>query len=259
MKQLLAVIAAICCAGCATAVSHSAPSEDAKTATASLRFQNPALDPRNGGQLITADLLRPGDILLSAASGITSAGVRLLTLAPVSHASLYVGHDGIVEAVGSGVRHRKIADVIAEESVIVVLRHPQLLQEHGDSIRGFALQKIGRPYDHLGILLQAPFSIERRLCELPMVPEAIRNACLHGIATIQLGTPDNDRFFCSQLVLEAYRQAGLPLTAADPRWISPADILHMREGDVPSMSICQALSYVGHLKFSPASTLAQAQ
>jgi hypothetical protein len=59
----------------------------------------------------------------------------------------------------------------------------------------------------------------------------------------------NDRFFCSQFVLEAYRQSGLPLTDADPRWLSPRDILHMRDGDVPSVRVRQTLVYVGHLKF----------
>ena len=52
-------------------------------------------------------------------------------------------------------------------------------------------------------------------------------------------------------MLEAYRQAGLPLTSADPRLVSPADLLHMREGDVPSIQIAQALQYVGHLKSPP--------
>jgi hypothetical protein len=97
-------------------------------------------------------------------------------------------------------------------------------------------------------VLLAPFSLERRACELPLLPEAMRDFCLRGVATIQLGAASNDRFFCSQFVLEAYRVAGLPITDADPRWVSPADILHMREGDVPSMKIHQALTYVGHLK-----------
>jgi hypothetical protein len=52
-------------------------------------------------------------------------------------------------------------------------------------------------------------------------------------------------------VLEAYRHAGLLLTSADPRLVSPADLLHMREGDVPSIQIAQALQYVGHLKSPP--------
>jgi hypothetical protein len=34
--------------------------------------------------------------------------------------------------------------------------------------------------------------------------------------------------------------------------MSPGDLLHMREGDVPSVRIHQPLQYVGHLKFQPA-------
>ena len=38
---------------------------------------------------------------------------------------------------------------------------------------------------------------------------------------------------------------------ADPRLLSPADLLHLREGDVPSVRSHRALQYVGHLKFQP--------
>jgi hypothetical protein len=78
------------------------------------------------------------------------------------------------------------------------------------------------------------------------------------VAAIQLGIGRNDQFFCSQFVLEAYKTAGLPLTDADPRLISPGDLLHMREGDVPSVKIRQTLQYVGHLKAPPV-IVAQAQ
>jgi hypothetical protein len=101
------------------------------------------------------------------------------------------------------------------------------------------------------VILQAPFVLNRRLCELPLVPGPVREFCVRGVATIELGASSNDRFFCSQYVLEAYSQAGVPITAADPRWVSPADLLHMREGDVPSIPATQPLRYVGHLKYSP--------
>ena len=73
---------------------------------------------------------------------------------------------------------------------------------------------------------------------------------------VQLGASRDDQFFCSQFVLEAYRQAGLPITAADPRWVSPADLLHMREGDVPSIAATQPLRYIGHLKYNAPPILA---
>ncbi|RYY65355.1 MAG: distant relative of cell wall-associated hydrolase, partial [Comamonadaceae bacterium] len=90
-----------------------------------------------------------------------------------------------------------------------------------------------------------------RVCELPGVPAPVRHYCVSGLALVQLGVSRNDRFFCSQFVLEAFNQAGAPITAADPRWVSPADLLHMREGDVPSIPAHQPLRYVGHLKYQP--------
>ena len=64
------------------------------------------------------------------------------------------------------------------------------------------------------------------------------------------------RLFCSQLVLQAYRHAEVPMTDADPRLISPADILHMREGDVSSVRIHRELRYAGHLKYPSAMIVA---
>jgi uncharacterized protein YycO len=238
-----ASIAGLVLGGCATRVADTPSS-----AGAPISFQRAALDPANGGQLVQAGALRSGDIILSATNGFTSAGIRLLTLAPVSHAAIYLGDDGVAEAVGEGIVVRPLADVLTEEAVVVAFRHPALVADHAQRIREFSKSKVGGSYNHVGVVLLAPFSLERRVCELPLLPEAMRDFCLRGIATIQLGAGSNDRFFCSQFVLEAYRVAGLPITDADPRWISPADILHMREGDVPSMRIRQPLVYVGHLK-----------
>ncbi|WP_148713754.1 YaeF family permuted papain-like enzyme [Chitinolyticbacter meiyuanensis] len=247
MKVLLLLFIALL-AGCATNVRPAAEGQPLP----SVAFQQQGLAPRNGGQLIAPEALAPGDILLSATNGITSAGIRLATLAPVSHAALYIGDGLVAEAVGSGVRVRPLADAMAEESVVVAFRRAELDEAQATALRAFAEAQVGRPYNYVGVVLHAPFSLQRRLCELPLLPEITRDACLRGIATIQLGTPDNQSFFCSQFVLQAYAAAGLPLTEADPAWISPADILHMREGDVPAMRIHQPLTYIGHLKFSPA-------
>ncbi|MFN0162720.1 MAG: YiiX/YebB-like N1pC/P60 family cysteine hydrolase [Burkholderiales bacterium] len=230
--------------------------DDRSGTNAPLAVQRKALDPRNGGRLMVATELQAGDILLSSAPSLTSAGVRLLTLAPVSHASLYVGSGRVVEAVGKGVRERPIAEVIDEESVIVAFRHPDISEAQAIEAAGFARGKVGTAYNHVGIVLQAPFSLQRRICEVPLLPTGMRDLCVRGIGAIQLGVASKDRFFCSQLVLEAYRRAGLPLTDADPRLMSPVDILHMREGDVPTVRVHKPLAYVGHLKFLvPASEL----
>jgi Permuted papain-like amidase enzyme, YaeF/YiiX, C92 family len=206
------------------------------------------LTPANGGVQITPEDLRPGDIVLSSTNGIVSMGVRLITLAPVSHAALYLGDGTFVEAVGAGVRTRSTQEFMDGESTIVAFRHPGMDTTHIGALNDFSRMHLGKKYNTTGIVLQAPFSIGRQYCELPLIPGLVRDFCIRGLAAIQLGAIKNDRFFCSQFVLEAYRHAKLPLTTADPRLISPADLLHMREGDVPSVRTEQALQYVGHLK-----------
>ena len=232
--------------GCATSVNFAPePGQPA------LRLQQRLLlTPSNGGVQITAQDLRPGDIVLSSTNGIVSMGVRLITLAPVSHAALYLGEGTFVEAVGAGVRTRSTQEFMDGESTIVAFRHPGVGEPHVGALGEFSRLHVGKKYNTAGIVLQAPFSIGRQYCELPLIPGLVRDFCIRGLAAVQLGAIKNDRFFCSQFVLEAYRHAKLPLTTADPRLISPADLLHMREGDVPSVRIEQALQYVGHLKTS---------
>lgn len=239
---LLAFMLAL--SGCATRIDRH-PDSGLPT----LQVQNRVfLTPNNGGQSITGADLRAGDIVLSATNGLNSLGIRVFTLSPVSHAALYLGNDQIIEAVGAGIRTRSTADYMADEATIVAFRHPGVTDTHAEAMRKFAQLHDGKKYNTAGIVLQAPFTLQRKYCELPLVPGVVRDACIRGIAAIQLGAARNDRFFCSQLVLEAYRAASLPLTNADSLLVSPADLLHMREGDVPSVQITQALQYVGHLK-----------
>jgi len=239
--------------GCATQLASrpgSAP-EDAESASAAtaLRFQHSSIAPTGDDAFIAPEELQPGDILLTSMSSFRSAAIRLMTLAPVSHAAVYIGDRQVVEAVGSGVRVRGIEEVLEEETVILVLRYPDLSAEQASNIRDYALKKSGTGFNYLGVTLNIPLSISRRLCELPLVPSALRDACIRSMGVISQVAASGSRLFCSQLVLQAYRHAEVPMTNADPRLISPADILHMREGDVSSVRIHRELRYAGHLKY----------
>lgn len=247
-RRLLAAVPLAVLAGCATRFYD----EGAEEGPPRLQVQNPGLNPSNGGIAVDASALQPGDILLSAADGLASLGIRMATLAPVSHASLYVGADEIAEAVGEGIRRRGIDRLLREESTVVAFRHPAVRDAHVERMQAFVRETVGQEYNLTGVILQAPFAIDRKLCELPLTPSLVRDFCVQGLGAVHLGLGRSDRFFCSQFVLEAFKRAGLPLTSADPRLLSPADLLHMREGDVPSVRSHQALVYVGHLKFQPA-------
>ncbi|MNN84388.1 hypothetical protein D3C81_2015440 [compost metagenome] len=49
-------------------------------------------------------------------------------------------------------------------------------------------------------------------------------------------------------MIAAFENAGHPLTLAAPGWVSPGDLLHMREGDIATLAPSKALVYVGHIK-----------
>ena len=237
-------------AGCATRITDQPMAGGEAGSGKAITFQRKSLAPTDGGRLVSPEELQPGDILLSADKGVASAGIRLFTVSPVSHAALYVGDGEIAEALRGGVRLRTMARVLEEESVVAVFRHPALDDERALALRRFAREQVGKPYDFVGVMMHAPFALQRRVCELPGVPTVLREACLSMLATFQLIHGGDDRFFCSQFVLESYRAAGLPLTRARPHWVSPEDIMHMRAGDVSSLPVEQPLVYVGHLKFT---------
>ncbi|STR41572.1 lipoprotein yaeF [Klebsiella michiganensis] len=74
---------------------------------------------------------------------------------------------------------------------------------------------------------------------------------MNGLAKAQLSdavSGDKKMWFCSEFVSDAFAKAGHPLTLAQPGWISPSDLLHMREGDVANFKPETQLQYIGHLK-----------
>ena len=103
------------------------------------------------------------------------------------------------------------------------------------------IKQLDKKYDlKYGVSKQAWFRaglmLGQRICP-DVDPELFKEA----LAKIQLGTQTNDKWFCSELVLDAYDAARVPLTRNSPHWTSPGEILNLQSsGD---------LEYIGHLKF----------
>ncbi|MCC7507450.1 MAG: hypothetical protein IT259_19240 [Saprospiraceae bacterium] len=197
------------------------------------------LSPATGGMSLDWNALHRGDIILSTTTAVQSAAIRAFTNSPISHACVYIGDGRIIEAVGSGVEDKSLDSALADDSVAVAFRHPQMTSDKALQLRDYLGQQLGRPYNYWGIARQATFRVESSRCSL--VPtETLREACRNFFGRILLGTPDNQSFFCSQLVLEAYQQIGLPLTNTPANWATP--------NDIAVLSYNGTLLYVGHLK-----------
>ncbi|MGJ3352293.1 MAG: YaeF family permuted papain-like enzyme [Providencia sp.] len=233
-------------AGCSTQFKS-----DAETNRLKFSMQQANTIPiKDSVEVLSVSDMLPGDILLSSATGLNSWGIRLFSVSGVSHASIYLGLGEVAESVGSGVRIIPLDKAIGDSNNMVVLRQSGLTSLHADKLREFSVQNDGNKYNYKGIVMIAPWMLTKRICELPLIGETVRNFCLKALATVQLGD-DIDQangFFCSQFVLDAYKYAGMPLFEGNSSWITPADILHMRTGDVPTFEPTHRLTYVGHLK-----------
>lgn len=247
-NKLAALCAAVWLSACATKWQKGR-AEDGRDVMRLQTVRNSTL-PESGMIKIGEQDLQAGDILFSSEASVQSLGIRLFSNAAVSHVFLYLGDGEIAEAVGAGVRIRRLDEALKESNLTAAFRRPDLTEENIAALRDFARQQNGRRYNFLGIVKQVPYSLARNACELPVIPRRIRRFCLNTMAAVMIPSFGNRRFFCSQFVIEAFNRAGKPLTSKSPEWLDPADILHMREGDVATFTPKARLNYVGHLQCS---------
>lgn len=146
---------------------------------------------------INSDLLRPGDIVLTARKSLVSKGIRLATLGDVSHAMITVTHGSVIDATNIGVHARSIRrELFRDEDRIYAFRArgplaPETLQQ----IIAYARSQVAVPYS---------------------TREAIR--------TVAGLTRPRERWqFCSRLVAQAFAHAGMPLVP-DQDYCSPEDL-----------------------------------
>ncbi|PSJ80425.1 hypothetical protein [Neisseria iguanae] len=133
-------------------------------------------------------------------------------------------------------------------TLTAAFRQPDLTADDVAKIRTFAYEEQGEKYNFVGIAKQVPYSITRHACDLPVIPRHVRRWCMNALTVVQVTPFSSERFFCSQFVVKAFNRTGKPLTETEPEWVNPADILHMREGDIASVTPISRLQYVGHLQ-----------
>ena len=197
------------------------------------------LDPGAGGRSVDENALQTGDIIVSTTGAQVSSLIRWATKSQVSHAVLYIGGGQVVEAVGEGVMLRSLADAVAEATVAVAFRHPSLTTAQALVVRDFAGQQLGKAYNYWGIVRQGGFQLDREtFCSGKGGADYDR--CVNWVGRVNLGKGDDDSFFCSQLVVAAYQNAGVPLTSTPPNWNSPDNLAQL--------GMSKRLGYVGHLK-----------
>ena len=199
------------------------------------------LDPGIGGRSILPTALQAGDVILSTTSDDRiSKAIRDATHSQISHASIYVGQGHVIHSTETGVDKWSLGDLMNSSSLCVAYHHRDMDQAKAGSIVQFLenAKANNKGFDSWGLLYAAPAQLLATYCD--SMTGTAREACLHGARNIKPGTDDSDRFYCSELVFAAFKQAGLSISTIDPSFSSPQDAVRLFHDGT--------LQYVGHLK-----------
>lgn len=231
--------------------SNKSAAIDAQSQKWAVAFQHQSSFTRKALVEITDTDLKPGDLLFSSSLGVTSFGIRAFSNASVSHVAIYLGNDEVAEATGAGVQIVSLEQAKKHSDKLFALRVPELTPQQATEIKTFAYQIKNSGYNYRGIVEFIPFMVTRQICSLNPFSADFRQQCVSGLAKAQLSDAYEEKktaWFCSEFVTDAFAKAGHPLTLAQSGWISPSDLMHMREGDVAAFKPETQLRYVGHLK-----------
>jgi cell wall-associated NlpC family hydrolase len=182
------------------------------------------------GVCIGADSLLPADILVSTTSAFVSGAIRKLTGSNISHASVYTGTGQVIEAIGEGVVKRPLDTAVAEATLAVAFRRRDMTAGGAEQVISFVESKVGKKYDYVGV---AGAGIARN-----------KWVCISfGLLTCYVAKrgvlSSGNKFYCSELVLEAYDQANMPLVSGRTDTSTPEDIVQAY--------LSHLIEYVGHL------------
>jgi len=146
-----------------------------------------------------------GDYGVVKTGGFFGKLIRLGTMSRWNHTFIYIGGNKIVEANPRGVA---VSDV-SEYPVIGWNQHEGLTEEQRQKIYSYAMTTVGKPYNFLVIV-----SIALRILGLKIFANS---KLLHRLSK-------HDGYICSELVAEAYAQAGLNLFDKPADNVTPGDL-----------------------------------
>jgi hypothetical protein len=145
--------------------------------------------------VFVAGLIQPGDVVLTTTPEPVSQIIRMVTGADISHAMICVGKSSVIDSTGDGVHARNLERLILEPGCAGHVLRPvkPLTTDQLHSIISFARAAVGTRY-------------------------SVTSAGKSVLAGFVAGR----RQFCSRLVAQAYRDAGVNL-------VSDADFCHPGE------------------------------
>ena len=146
-----------------------------------------------------------GDYGVVKTKGFFGKLIRLGTLSRWNHCFIYIGNDLIVEANPTGVA----VSPVSKYQLIAWNQHEVLSYEERETIASHAKWLVGRPYSFFTIA--------------GMVLRILGFKLLANTRILRV-LSQKDGYICSELVAEAYKQAGVELINKPVDQVNPGDL-----------------------------------
>lgn len=195
-----------------------------------------ALSPKNGGRYAEEKDLEIGDIILMPVALKPSQSNNKEAK---SQASVYLGEGKLALFNSSKGKEAPLLESIPEQEGTVVLRHKDMTEESGLSVKKQleeAIQSDGKDQRWAKVRNLA-LKIKAEVCEL--LPADKQTDCKNFLGKVQLGTKFNNAFYANALILEILDKAQLSITTKAGQWPDPEDLINLDYNG--------ALRYIGHL------------
>jgi uncharacterized protein YycO len=184
------------------------------------------------------------DIIVAGESKLLDRAIQWWTSSFINHVMLYTGNGNIVEAVPPKITLHSLAEALKSDTLAVAYRYKQISENQRKAIVAEASSWEGENYNMSGVFgtglatsvvcKSVPVEVVASVMSGPFGP-TVPELCYASQQGL-LNSPQSK--YCSELVLQAYKDAGLPI--ADPKLSTPQDI-------VAAYYESGKLEYIGHL------------
>ena len=162
--------------------------------------------------------VQAADIIVTRNDAAQSKVIQYGSCSSYSHAILALGSGMCIEAIGEGVQILQLSQALSFSTYGALYRHQSIDSNLGAWICHTATQQEGKPYDSLGAI-RSGVSTGCRFTKITRPGIFIQLAD----EVAKLGKHDKS-FFCSELIVYAYEEAGLDIIRGGSQMASPGAI-----------------------------------
>lgn len=167
-------------------------------------------------------IIQAADILVTNSPTLQSRGIQGATCSSYSHAVLVLDAQFCIEATPqNGVSRLTITEALASSTKADLFRYRGITHFHAQKVCNAILQFEGKPYDFRGAVRSAISSG----CSYakPLIPATVLIEVADDVLKDQ--NDHDSQFYCSELIVRAFENAGLYITTYPAHAVSPGGLV----------------------------------